>query len=281
MQTLEAGERGRLDPAHEDGHAIAEASAYTGASAQVSAREAVAVAGGVPEDPTGAMTVTRAKTGAPVTVPMGASRTEMQTELRKLFTSYSLDLTVPVGRLYRDGTVQVRCVHGALQQSRRCHIRASAATLCGSRSAHRPCTVQVKEWIVEMPHPNRLPAAEAEAVVAESAALLTLQVPAPAEAVTALDAPATVTFAGGITVQSSLADTPQVYLNRSMTTSEMASLIRTLPGVRGIDVTASGWDKREIELSITFLAEQYAIGDVPELRIVSHDIEGASRRLCW
>ena len=131
-----------------------------------------------------------------------------------------------------------------------------------------------------MPHPDRLPASEAEAVTAEATALLTLQVPDPAQPVSALESSATLTFRGGITVKSSLADTPQVYLNSSMTLSEMVSEIRKLPGVRGIDVQGSGWHRREVDLTITFLAEEYAIGDVPTLSIVSNDVEGAHRSHC-
>ena len=109
MQALNVGDRGRLDPAYADGRAIAEAQAYTGAGVQVSARDAVAVPAGVPEDPSGAMTILRTRTGLSVEVQMDASRTEMQTELRKLFTSYTHALAVPVGRLYRDGIRQVCC----------------------------------------------------------------------------------------------------------------------------------------------------------------------------
>ena len=134
----------------------------------------------------------------------------------------------------------------------------------------------MKEWIVELPHPDRLPASEAESLTAEAANLLTLQVPAPAEQISELNAPATVTFRGGITIKSSLGEAPQVYLNASATTSQMASELRKLPGVRGIDIEASGWHKREMDLTITFMATEYAIGEVPTLSIVADDIVGAA-----
>ena len=113
MQTLQEGERGRLDPAFADGAVVAEASEYTGTAVQVAEREAVEVLGGVSEDPTGIMTVARAKTGASVQVALDAGRNELQTELRKLFTAYTHALGVPVARLYREGTLQVRRPHKA------------------------------------------------------------------------------------------------------------------------------------------------------------------------
>jgi hypothetical protein len=132
--------------------------------------------------------------------------------------------------------------------------------------------VQVKEWIVQLPHPDGLAAGEKELYAAEAQNLLEFEVPQPAKAVSELVSPATLPFTGGVLVNSSFGG--QVYLNTSMTTSEMSWLLSTLPGVKGLDVQMKGWNRREVELTITYRAKDYLLSSLPKLSIVGNDLNG-------
>jgi hypothetical protein len=137
--------------------------------------------------------------------------------------------------------------------------------------------VQVEEWIVQLPYPDTLGAGERELYAAEAQNLLELEVPLPAKAVSELAAPATLPFTGGVYVASSLgSQNDTVYLNSSMTTSEMAWLLSTLPGVNGIDVEAKGWNRREVMLTVTFTSEKHPLSMLPKLSIVGSDLNGVS-----
>jgi hypothetical protein len=135
----------------------------------------------------------------------------------------------------------------------------------------------VKEWIVQLPHPDTLGAGERELYAAEAQNLLELEVPPPAKAVSESSASATLPFSGGVYVASSLGNQNNtVYLNSSMLTSEMAWLLSTLPGVRQIGVEMKGWSRREVMLTVTFTAENYLLATLPKLSIVGNDLNGVS-----
>jgi hypothetical protein len=107
MASLLPSAAGYLNPRFKDGAALAAASEYTASSLQMSNPAAVPVAGGTDQDPKGAITIRRAKTGQPVQLFLNSSRGSIETELRDMFSSYSQPLSVISDSLWRNGTLQV------------------------------------------------------------------------------------------------------------------------------------------------------------------------------
>lgn len=142
--------------------------------------------------------------------------------------------------------------------------------------AHPASDLQVVEWLVEMPHPSTLAGdAEREALAAEAADLLRLTAPAGAAAVSELHSLPTELLGGSLWVSSS-AGGSRVVLSHDMDISAAAGALGSLQGVTHIAVERSGSSRTGYEYVLTFQADKYAAGDVPELTVVNNDMTGAT-----
>lgn len=107
MASLAPNAVGYLNPKHQDGASVAAHPQYTASTLQMSSPATFPILGGVDEDPSGAITVRRSKTGQSVQLFTNSSQRSIEDALRDMFSSYSQPLSVMSSDLWRNGTVQV------------------------------------------------------------------------------------------------------------------------------------------------------------------------------